>query len=697
MSRHNFALWDHQAASVRIIDRYLRERRRARTEGSALVRMPTGTGKTGIIAVSSVALYPSETALVVVPARALRDQIERKIRAGFWEAIGFDLETPVEVAAFAPTTIDEAIVRCGSGRGTLVCTAQTLEMLHRPHRTGAGDTGPFERLREAVGYVLFDEGHREPSPAWTRAARALSVPVVLLSATPYRNDFALFDLDPQFRYTLRFPEALAGRYVRDVEVHEAPFDSPGTFAEALLAYYDGTYQEVSPGGAGAPRVIVRCGSMSSVREVTEALLARDVSAIGIHDRFESVGAEHLHGSVPDPAVEEATFWVHQFKLVEGIDDPRFGLIALYEPFSNARSVVQQVGRVIRNPTRVAGQRAVLFTHPSHKQRAFWEGYLAYEAVEEEHRVEPLALPKLWQERQPPVVYIDGDYRERFDPAADGAHLAFHYPRRANVRVHRDPVWNAELFGAEVADEWRANDRVIHQVATPDSDTFVVVYTAVRNAPVLLDTYFYEIEVGFTVTRRDGEFVFYYDSGGRLAEMVTGATDPVAPDGLSRLFPRGARTGALTLTNTDVSRNAVRRRSLHAYSMAEIAPGVVDHAFFPSTVSATVRSEDPDGVDEGVGPYVSRYLGFSRGRLSERTPLRHTYGDFVAWVTHRAGLLRDQGATIDGLLRRYATYVEPGADRIPTHVLLDIRDSWTRTSFTTSRRGLRSRSKTSRST
>src|SRR5690606_18886166 len=121
-------------------------------------------------------------------------------------------------------------------------------------------------------------------------------------------------------------------------------------------------------------------------------------------------------------------------------------------------------------------------------------------------------------------------------------------------------------------------------------------------------------------------------------------------GLSRLFPQGARTGALTLTNTDISRNAVRRRSLHAYSMADIAPGVVDHAFFPSTVSATVRSEDPNGVDEGVGRYVSRYLGFSRGRLSERTPLRHTYDDFVAWVTHRVGLLRDHGAAVDGLLR-----------------------------------------------
>jgi hypothetical protein len=43
----------------------------------------------------------------------------------------------------------------------------------------------------------------------------------------------------------------------------------------------------------------------------------------------------------------ARFWLRQSKLIEGVDDPNFVAMALYDLMGNARQVIQQIGRMIR--------------------------------------------------------------------------------------------------------------------------------------------------------------------------------------------------------------------------------------------------------------------------------------------------------------------------------------------------------------
>ncbi len=66
------ALWDHQREAVRTISEYLDSGER---EESALITMPTGTGKSGVIA-AAVALPPSlsQHRLVLTPWVALVNQ-----------------------------------------------------------------------------------------------------------------------------------------------------------------------------------------------------------------------------------------------------------------------------------------------------------------------------------------------------------------------------------------------------------------------------------------------------------------------------------------------------------------------------------------------------------------------------------------------------------------------------------------------
>lgn len=90
----------------------------------------------------------------------------------------------------------------------------------------------------------------------------------------------------------------------------------------------------------ALRVIVRCDDAEQIKSVVAAVLARGRTAIGIHETFGPADGKPYVKQVPDPSIETGQFWVHQNKLIEGLDDPAFRLIAIFGQFSNARNLVQ---------------------------------------------------------------------------------------------------------------------------------------------------------------------------------------------------------------------------------------------------------------------------------------------------------------------------------------------------------------------
>src|SRR5262249_22938105 len=123
-------------------------------------------------------------------------------------------------------------------------------------------------------------------------------------------------------------------------------------------------------------------------------------------------------TVPDPNVEKAIFWVHQFKLLEGIDDPRFRLLALYEELRTTRSFVQQVGRVIRNPQRLPNETAYVMDHSNGRQKELWGSFLSFDQRVRKEGVTVADFGKKVVEdivkAQPDIVYIDGRFRSQFN-------------------------------------------------------------------------------------------------------------------------------------------------------------------------------------------------------------------------------------------------------------------------------------------
>jgi hypothetical protein len=80
------------------------------------------------------------------------------------------------------------------------------------------------------------------------------------------------------------------------------------------------------------------------RETVIAMLALKVFTIELSVLASSVTRKNPaageYRKVPNPDNVDATFWLHQFKLLEGIDDARFQLIALYSELRSMRAFVQ---------------------------------------------------------------------------------------------------------------------------------------------------------------------------------------------------------------------------------------------------------------------------------------------------------------------------------------------------------------------
>src|ERR1700721_1898646 len=75
-------LWKNQVNAIEKCLVYLEK-----PEKSALVQMPTGSGKTGVIAVLSALSAHNGPVLVISPSRPLVDQLADDIREGFWKTM----------------------------------------------------------------------------------------------------------------------------------------------------------------------------------------------------------------------------------------------------------------------------------------------------------------------------------------------------------------------------------------------------------------------------------------------------------------------------------------------------------------------------------------------------------------------------------------------------------------------------------
>jgi len=643
-------LWPHQREAVLTINDYLQS---GGNEGrSALITMPTGTGKSGVIA-CAVTVLPGLVGhrLVLTPWDALVRQLIGDIEERFWSQAGTATPKPLPVVKRLPPSgrIEEILE---SGQPTVyVATIAAIQTL-------AARRGDLAALFEAFDVVLVDEGHYEPAHRWSQAIRELDRPTVLLSATPYRNDEKFFLIgDWRFRFTHH--EAVYGRFLRTPVFRTIAGGHPETFASELVELVE----DVFPGEA--PRTVVRCADADSITQLVAAFGVLGRSAIGIHHTFEA-GEGSLRRRVPAPDQVDAQFWVHQNKLIEGIDDSSFKALAFYDALRNDRAVVQQIGRVLRNPGRMADEVALVVGAGDRDPKRTWDAYLEFDG--QEQLVAVASVPELANrilEAQPSAFYYDRAYRTVLDIDDSQAWRTFAFPLRA--RVFRAPPGRAmpslsQIAGA-IGEEWREKDRVVFGAQQPDRDTVVVPYIVAENSPLLRSAAFIETSFGYTVASVRRRLLFLHDARGSVPQLVRDRLLPVPPGELSALFAEGSSSlTTVALSNTDIGRHAPRTRQTRAAAIDDLGPDLTDFAYVCRTA---------EGHCEVEGEPFRRYLGLSRSRVVDHRPGERDFRTFSAWLDELAGALSDGGRRATTTFSRYAREVPPPEDPEPVHVLLDV--------------------------
>jgi superfamily II DNA or RNA helicase len=620
-------LWKHQKEAIAFSAAYCRITRLSGPPEAGLIKLPTGTGKSGVVAVVSRCLPNIRKVLVLTPREGLVQQMLADVQQRFWNnmAVAPAGDKNWDGPGVEPATIELLLPKASqtsricaaakiADRPVLVGTLQALDRLRRDRdrlvrkaRTTALDADQLTTLARldevldllaTVDVVLVDEGHYEPAPSWSRSVRSLGRPTLLLSATPFRNDYKLFTVRGAYAYSLPFQRAAEANIVRDIVFSELKAaagsptaidasvrdgDQPLTAQdEAAIATFAKNLQDAAgPLLAGKPagsKIIVRGASWSALA-VLQLLLARDNEkfAVVIHEQAQDKKKKDEHPGryvtvkSAQAGSPDAIYWLHQTKLLEGIDDASFVAVALLDDFTNDRQLVQQIGRVLRStdPTRVQRQTATVFARNAEhlsRLKTSWDQYLSFELAGEGniHSIIPgeAYLPEKIIPQMPVRQYVDGRFRERLPVTEPLRRNDVLLPRRAAIfdvgAEFNDGALKDEAYEGILA----RNRFVVRTIGDCPPNVWGWTFFTVEESPYLARHFVTEWRFGLTIIVRAGDRLFVFDTDGvPFDPKKVGATRLERSD-LVRLFGQSrpghqVRITKLAASSLDMSDRAIR--------------------------------------------------------------------------------------------------------------------------------------------
>jgi len=709
-------LWDHQRAAIGTVVAYWNVQNKSLPERpdhkeAALLKLPTGTGKSGIIAVVSRCLPKIRKILVLTPREALTKQLLRDLRFRFWGHLGYEVDEgklfTADKASFGADLEDvyvETLLPCkspsittyleSSDRVVLVGTHQALAKIRKTALDPeAGNASHCAVLLEAIenlfDLVIVDEGHYEPAVSWSRGVRDFNLPTILLSATPYRNDYKSFRVRGRYLFNYPYAEAIADKIIRPAEI-VVPSDEVGTgaveqFVKMLKADLPDRLSQTERWFSEeetVPKVMVRADDLNTLEQLqtaidktfeTESVLIHDRAKMGENkNRFRSVGAALS-------AKSDAQFWIHQFKLMEGIDDPAFVAVAIFDLMGNARQLVQQIGRVTRfsNGDKRRNQTAWVFSTPANVDRIHtsWTRYKAYEEYAANNTAfivsNEVTLPDRLLEYMADYQYINGEFRSRFEVEAPLGAGDIQLPQSAAVLSTDEPIDDVAQLVETVEEAILDKDRFkVTPIDDMPAGSMGFSYYAWRNSPLLIDRFFSEWKLGIFLAVQQGNYVFMHDTEGLVIDLVRLGLRRADRTLLQKIFPEpedgsSTRLSRLSFSSLEMSQQAIRSMAVRTRSFEDVFTDLLDPSLVPATAFGFVNG-------------TARYVGFVRSRVREAAERYVPLDGYIEWTAKIAEELADGSRIRSNVFSRYAQVINKldPEDAVPVSILLDFsRDAF----------------------
>jgi len=161
-----------------------------------IVNMPTGTGKTGVIA-SLIFKSIFKRTLVIVPSDALRTQLADDLvdmdKYSSWNIIPPTSKKP-KIAKLEPGNLQTLDINSVDDFFVIVATPQILESIKKEN---------FELFLNKFDRLIIDEAHHSEAPTWRKIRKVFQSSrkkIFQFTATPYRGDGKKLEGDLIFQY-----------------------------------------------------------------------------------------------------------------------------------------------------------------------------------------------------------------------------------------------------------------------------------------------------------------------------------------------------------------------------------------------------------------------------------------------------------------------------------------------------------------
>lgn len=345
-----------------------------KNERHVIVQLPTGTGKTGLMAVMPFALSEGKV-LVLTPGVKLSKDIEKEL-----DIVKNPQNIYAKLNVIPPAELENLEMYVLRLDGTINSTDLDEHQIIIANYHQLQDVEKwFKHRRETVDLIIIDEAHHQSADTYQEIIRFFDgVKIVGMTATPFRSDGK--KVEGKNIYTYHFHEAIRDKVIRNIRTSNVtPEQIQLSFSDqAGRTYSLDDILKLSEESWFSRGIALSADCCSSIaRKALEKLQALRTdfpqtshqiiaSAISVrHARefvkpaFEQLGLQvglvssHAEESSKNDEVFEKLkqgridVIIHVGMLGEGFDHPPLGVAAIFRPYKSLNPYIQFIGRVIR--------------------------------------------------------------------------------------------------------------------------------------------------------------------------------------------------------------------------------------------------------------------------------------------------------------------------------------------------------------
>ncbi|VTQ54864.1 DEAD/DEAH box helicase [Clostridium perfringens] len=588
-----YKIMNHQREALNIIEKYLKSEDDYK---HALIKMPTGTGKTGVIGITSNIYKNYKNVLVVTPNAVLPKQTKDEIDNLFWEKIGFNPLNLELKKSYLSKDIYEYFNNTENGT-ILIITIQYLCKLYKEKND------VYNKIKEKIDLIIFDEGHREPAKEWSEINREFAKKTILFTATPYRNDDLSLKVDfDRYKYSYSFNEAVKDEVIKGVKFAEFKDDlleNKSELTEFILNLYERNNKR---------KILIRCKGKEEISNlVNEINLKKGKNiALGCHSNFKTAENYIDKGEKIYDKIYEYDIFIHENMLIEGFNVPEINTLIICSAFDNSKSLIQQIGRIVRKSSNSGMAEVYIPESKKNKYINQWDKFLLYDEYTEEGNIH----------------YINGEFQEVFLLDKD-FYKDLLIPKSGNIYCADKSLF--ELAKLSIKKSLLKKISIEELQEYSNDKTWVMCYEKVSYSNILMSKAYIEKTLECVLLREivynEKFYLIFYNSRGYAFpfEDFEEEVNNISINSMYNLFPKDTEFNNVKLNSIGIANTGIYSRALEGLKIENFNTNINERLSYCNKIRGKIGDLDNRR---------NRYLGVTSSRINDFE--RVSLAGYIKW-------------------------------------------------------------------